>query len=109
MNKYKKDFIIKGFTNISKRELQIGVDAKKGFVKDADVISFIKDEIIDFPHTGKYQLKSGLIITTQKGIITKVESSNHKKIQQKFSKDYEDFRKRKLKIQLIAIRKLFKK
>ena len=109
MNKYTKDYVVKGFSNISKRELQVGVEDKIGFVVGADVISFINSEIIDFPHSGKYQLKSGLIITTQKGIITKVESSNHKKIQQKFSKDYEDFRKRKLKIQLIAIRKLFEK
>jgi len=108
MNKYTKDFIIKGFTNISKRELQIGVDAKKGFVKDADVISFINGEIIDFPHTGKYQLKSGFIMTTRKGIITKVENKNHKKIQDKFSKDYDNHVRHKKKLQLEAIRKIFK-
>jgi hypothetical protein len=108
MNKYIKDYVVKGFSNISKRELQVGVEDKKGFVVGADVISFINSEIIDFPHPGKYQLKSGLIITTQKGIITKVESTKHKKIQQKFKSDYDNHIRRKKKLQLEAIRKLFK-
>ena len=74
--KYTKDHIIKGFDNISKKELEIGVDAKRGFIKDADIISFIDGVEIEFMLTGKYKLKSGIIITTEKGVIATVSKTN---------------------------------
>jgi len=73
--KYTTDYIIKGFDNISKKELQIGVDGRRGFIKDADIISFIDGVEIEFMHTGRYKLKSGIIITTEKGIITTVSKT----------------------------------
>ena len=74
--KYTKDWIIKGFDNISLKPLEIGVDSRRGFIKDSEIISFIDGVEIEFMHTGKYKLKSGIIITTEKGIITTVSKTN---------------------------------
>jgi len=74
--KYTKDHIIKGFDNISNKPLEIGVDARRGFITDSEIISFIDGVEIEFMHTGKYKLKSGIIITTEKGIITTVSKTN---------------------------------
>jgi len=74
--KYTKDWIIKGFDNISLKPLEIGVDSRRGFIKDSEIISFIDGVEIEFMHTGRYKLKSGIIITTEKGIITTVSKTN---------------------------------
>ena len=73
--KYTKDHIVKGFSNISNKPLEIGVDARRGFITDSEIISFIDGVEIEFMHTGKYKLKSGIIITTEKGIITTVSKT----------------------------------